>query len=269
MVEANSPSSEEQKTEKKTTVILEETPFGEPVMQRDYADQGGPIQLPTEEQVKKQATSTEGVVVDDLVVEDDPQGEVYKKMEAQAKQESENPFGVEDKPMTFSDPEEVPGSYAAQVGGSIQAEGQGALSEMIYTNLSHFVPTALSEFSKIKEKKFTDTDWNSEVVDLALERIREHNVRQQRKFSWGEPHEINIRRPLKAFLIEQGLEDAVSPGGRLLIGIGFIIMITYMTFMEVKRENQSMEKRLLRDIEKVMQKYKPAVTVSSNGKAKE
>ncbi len=135
----------------------------------------------------------------------------------------------------------------------IMDSGRTTLSEQIYTNLETLVPEALHELSKIRESKFSEKDWDKAVIDSTLQTLQQHNAAQKKKFAWGAVHEVNIKKPLRDFLMEQGLEDAMSPAGQLIFGLLVVAAVTFFTFKEVKSQNRSMERRLLAEIERIVQ----------------
>lgn len=261
---------------------FDDSPFAEDVIVRDYAEHAGPStdngasydEVPNDADVSEKATARRTAeesdrpggepraakpkapkkpnpLADDFAVDDDEDFLRFKQMDEQSRatyQDQAQEMNYEE-PIEDADAEVLESTRIHQ---EIMDGGRTTLSEQIYTNLETLVPEALYEMSKIRESKFSEQDWDKQIVDTSLREVQQHNAAQKKKFKWGPLHETNIKKPLRAFLMEQGLEDAMSPGGQLLFGLLVVAAVTFLTFKEVKNQNRTMERRLLSEIERIV-----------------
>ncbi len=225
--------------------LLNDSPFGEEVIQREYTSKSGP---------KKESAlpppPKKNVFSKEFTVEDDEDYLRFQEMD----EKSKAAYDDQDQEMGYVETEDATADVleSTRIHQGIVDSGRTTLSEQIYTNLSTLVPEALHEFSRVKESKFSEQGWDKDVVDTTLREIQQHNADQRKKFTWGELHETNIKKPLRHFLMEQGLEDAMSPGGQLLFGLTVVALVTWITFKDVKAQNRNMERRLLAEIQRIV-----------------
>ena len=262
---------------------FDDSPFSEEVIVREYAEQAGPhssgpsfeadpeekmdvvptdrpTDNPEESPSTKEKPNKPPVLGNDFEVEDDEDYLRFKQLDEASKAAYED----QDQEMNYIPPtedaeaevlESTPAG-SARIHQQIVDGGRTTLSEQIYTNLETLIPEALHELSRVKESKFSEQGWDKEVVNTTLREIQQHNAVQKKKFAWGDLHQTNIKKPLRQFLMEQGLEDAMSPGGQLLFGITVVALVTWLTFKNVKAENQTLERRLLTEIERIVKNGK-------------
>ena len=274
---------------------FDDSPFAEEVIVRDYAEQAGPhgsgpgrrscptgtmppssptfevasdpeeemeiesaanpVSNPEESSPKEEPKQKPPVLGNDFEVEDDEDYLRFKQLD----EASKAAYQDQNQEMNYIPPTEDAEAEvleSTRIHQQIVDGGRTTLSEQIYTNLESLIPEALHELSKVKESKFSEQGWDKEVVNTTLREIQQHNASQKKKFAWGPLHETNIKKPLRAFLMEQGLEDAMSPGGQLLFGITVVALVTWLTFKNVKAENQTLERRLLTEIERIVKNGK-------------
>ena len=258
---------------------FEESPFAEEVVIRDYAQQAGPStggidyspgiateddlaqEVPSEDKGEKRNSSETAQTQEptaeapptldaDFIVEDD---EDFLRLEALS-EKAKAAYQDQDQEMQYVAPTEDADAevLSSNIHQGIVNGGKSALSEQIYSGLSELVPEALHELSKIRESTFQEQDWSEAIVRTTLVQVGEHNEKQRKKFAWTKLHETQIKHPLRAFLLDKGLENATSPAGQLLIGLVAVALVTFFTFKNVRQQNRTMEQKLIAEVEKLI-----------------
>lgn len=219
---------------------------------------------------EKKAQKEPTVLGADFVVEDDEEFEQLRQREQQANQAYDQVPEMEYEPI----PEDESGAEVIDSEGvyhDLKDAGGIALSEQIYSNLAILVPQGLHELSRVRDERFRSAQvagrpLSRDVLDPTLQHIHQHNQRQKQKFRWGELHEKNIQRPLRSLMRQQGWDSSVSPGGQLLIGLGTVLVVTFILFKEVKRENRDLEDRLLRQIQDIVSRHSAGRPPKADGR---
>lgn len=257
--------------------LIEDSPFAEEVVVREYAKQAGPVQdtvdySPVEaarpggdaasaEELLEEDTQdhpkdkdkqnqNSNTLSEDFIVEDD---EDFLRFES-LNEKAQAAYQEQDQEMDYRPPTEDADAevLSSEIHRGVEQAGKNALSEQIYSGLAALVPETLHELSKVKDTPFLEQNWSEPITRTTLARVAEHNAKQRQKFAWGQLHESQIKHNLRAYLLEKGLENATSPAGMLLIGLITVAVVTFFTFKRVRSENRSMEQRLLSEIEQLI-----------------
>lgn len=222
------------------------TPEPEPILQPQTTTQTQPVSEPAvvEPEVEQKQNNSFGMFFNNDLIEK------QKKIDAEKAARAAQIAAEDTVPqMTFEQAQTNTNQHSAT--DQLKENAGNTTSDFILHNLENLLPELAYSAVSISKNKVADKKYKKQYENALIESIDSFNKTLKPKLVIPEWHLENIRKPLRAYCIEKNMEQVISPGVQLAVGLLIFVVLYGGMVFGISRENKRMEKAFFDRIDEI------------------